>query len=200
MNDWLTGVKRANDGKVQRMEQTMKSRERLWGLATLATAIVLGLAGYAIFFIAPRELTMGNIQRIFYFHVASGFCSYLAFFVSFFGCIGYLASRQPEWDWLAVATAEVGLVFTTVVLITGPIWAKPVGGVWWTWDARLTLEFILELLYVAYLILRAMVPEPGRRAMISSIFGIFAFLDVPLSYFSIRWWRTRMRRSPSSEI
>ena len=168
----------------------MKRNAGAWGLAWLATAIVLALAGYAIFFVAPRELTMGEIQRIFYFHAASGLSAYIAFFVSFLACIGYLASRQPRWDWMAVATAEVGLAFNTVVLITGPIWAKPVWGIWWTWDARLTLEFILELLYVAYLLLRALVTEPDRRAMISGVFGVFAFLDVPLSYFSIRWWRT----------
>jgi heme exporter protein C len=168
----------------------MKRKAGAWGAVWVATAILVALAGYAIFFVAPRELTMGNIQRIFYFHVASGFSSFIAFFISFLACIGYLSSRQPRWDWMAVATAEVGLVFTTVVLITGPIWAKPVWGIWWTWDARLTTAFILELLYVAYLLLRALVTEPDRRAMISAVFGIFAFLDVPLCYFSIRWWRT----------
>jgi heme exporter protein C len=168
----------------------MKLSERGWRLTALATAVLLLLAGYAIFFVAPEEATMGQIQRIFYFHATSGICSYIAFFVSFLACIGFLASRQKEWDWLAVSAAEVGLAFSTVVLITGPIWAKPVWGIWWTWDARLTLTFIMELLYIAYLLLRAMVGEPDRRAMISGVFGIFAFLDVPLSYFSIRWWRT----------
>jgi heme exporter protein C len=168
----------------------MKQIAVAWRLAWLATAIVLAVAGYAIFFVAPRELTMGDIQRIFYFHASSGMLADLAFFISFLGCVGYLASRQPKWDWMAVAAAEVALAFNTVVLITGPIWARPVWGVWWTWDARLTLQFVLELLYVAYLLLRVLVTEPDRRAMISAVFGIFAFLDVPLSYFSIRWWRT----------
>lgn len=168
----------------------MKRNAGAWRLAWLAAAIMLALAGYAIFFVAPRELTMGNIQRIFYIHVSSAWTAFLAFFISFFGCIGYLASRQPKWDWLAVATAEVGLAFTGIVLITGPIWAKPVWGIWWTWDARLTTTFILGLLYAAYLLLRALMAEPERRAMISAVFGIFAFLDVPLCYFSIRWWRT----------
>jgi len=161
-----------------------------WRLAWVVAGAALAAAGYAIFFLAPRELTMGEIQRIFYFHAASGLSAYIAFFLSFLASIAFLASRQPRWDSLAVATAEVGLAFNTVVLVTGPIWAKPVWGIWWTWDARLTLEFILELLYVAYLLLRALVPETERRAMISAVFGIFAFLDVPLSYFSIRWWRT----------
>jgi heme exporter protein C len=168
----------------------MKRSAGAWWLVWVATAVVMGLSGYAIFFVAPRELTMGNVQRIFYIHVTSAWAGFLAFFISFFGCLGYLASRQPKWDWLAVATAEVGLVFTTIVLITGPIWAKPVWGIWWTWDARLTTTFILGLLYTAYLLLRALMEEPQRRAMVSAVFGIFAFLDVPLCYFSIRWWRT----------
>ena len=168
----------------------MKASEQCWRLTAVATAIVMGLAGYAIFIVAPREETMGQIQRIFYFHAATGVVAYLALFISFLACIGYLASRQAEWDWMAVSTAEVGLAFNTVVLVTGPIWAKPVWGIWWTWDARLTLDFILQLLYIAYLLLRSMVGEPERRAVISAVFGIFAFLDVPLSYFSIRWWRT----------
>lgn len=165
-------------------------KARVWQWAGAAVAALLAVTGYAIFFFAPTELTMREIQRIFYFHASAGIAAYAGFGVSFLACIGYLASRQPEWDWLAVATAESGLVFCTVNLVTGPIWAKPVWGIWWTWDARLTLTFILELLYVAYLLLRSMVREPDRRATISAVFGIFAFLDVPLSYFSIRWWRT----------
>lgn len=163
---------------------------RWWRSAAVATAAALAITGYAIFMVAPTELTMREIQRIFYFHAAAGIAAYAAFFVSFLASIGYLAARQPEWDWLAVATAECGLMFCTVNLVSGPIWAKPVWGVWWTWDARLTLTFILELLYIAYLLLRSMVREPDRRATVSAAFGIFAFIDVPLSYFSIRWWRT----------
>jgi heme exporter protein C len=92
---------------------------------------------------------------------------------------------------LAVSGAEVALAFTTVVLITGPIWAHPVWGIWWTWDARLTSTFVLWLLYVSYLLLRTLVEEPDRRALLSSLFGIFAFLDVPLVFGAIRWWRTQ---------
>ena len=168
----------------------MKLGKTVWNLAWWAVAIALAVAGYAIFFIAPRELTMGSIQRIFYFHASTGISAYLCFFLSFLASIGYLASRQPRWDWMAVSTAEVGLAFDTVVLITGPIWAKPVWGTWWVWDARLTLAFIVELLYIAYLLLRRLSTEMDRRALISAVFGIFAFLDVPLAYFSVRWWRT----------
>jgi heme exporter protein C len=103
----------------------------------------------------------------------------------------YVFRRQPRWDWLGVAAAEVGLAFTTVVLVTGPIWAHPVWGIWWTWDARLTSTFVLWLLYVSYLLLRTLVEEPDRRALLSAFFGIFAFLDVPLVFGAIRWWRTQ---------
>ncbi len=157
-----------------------------------AVAILLVIASaYASFFIAPEERTMGVIQRIFYFHVASAWAGFTAFFLCFIGNLLYVWKRAQKYDWLAVAGAEVGLAFTTVVLITGPIWAHPVWGIWWTWDARLTSTFVLWLLYVSYLLLRTLVEEPDRRALLSSLFGIFAFIDVPLVFGAIRWWRTQ---------
>ena len=157
-----------------------------------AVAILLVIASaYASFFIAPEERTMGAIQRIFYFHVASAWAGFTAFFICFVGNLLYVWKRSQKYDWLAVSGAEVGLAFTTVVLITGPIWAHPVWGIWWTWDARLTSTFVLWLLYVSYLLLRTLVEEPDRRALLSSLFGIFAFIDVPLVFGAIRWWRTQ---------
>jgi heme exporter protein C len=157
-----------------------------------AVAILLVIASaYAAFFIAPEERTMGLIQRIFYFHVASAWAGFTAFFLCFLGNLLYVWKRDQKYDWLAVSGAEVGLAFTTVVLITGPIWAHPVWGIWWTWDARLTSTFVLWLLYVSYLLLRTLVEEPDRRALLSSLFGIFAFIDVPLVFGAIRWWRTQ---------
>lgn len=159
-------------------------------LAAVAILLVVASA-YASFFIAPTERTMGVIQRIFYFHVASAWAGFTAFFLCFLGNLLYVWKRQQKYDWLGVSGAEVGLAFTTVVLITGPIWAHPVWGIWWTWDARLTSTFVLWLLYVSYLLLRTLVEEPDRRALLSSLFGIFAFLDVPLVFGAIRWWRTQ---------
>jgi len=157
-----------------------------------AVAILLVIASaYASFFIAPEERTMGVIQRIFYFHVASAWAGFTAFFLCFIGNLLYVWKRAQKYDWLGVSGAEVGLAFTTVVLITGPIWAHPVWGIWWTWDARLTSTFVLWLLYVSYLLLRTLVEEPDRRALLSSLFGIFAFIDVPLVFGAIRWWRTQ---------
>jgi heme exporter protein C len=157
----------------------------------LIAAALMVFAGFAALYVAPDEKTMHAIQRIFYFHVPSAICSFVAFFIVFVANFAYLATRKPKWDWLGVAGAEVGVVCSTVVLITGPIWAHPVWGIWWTWDARLTSTFVMWLLYMAYLLLRGFLDDPQRKAMFSAVFGIFAFLDVPLVYFSNRLWRTQ---------
>jgi heme exporter protein C len=157
-----------------------------------AVAILLVIAAaYASFFVAPTERTMGLIQRIFYFHAATAWAGEMTFFVCFVANLLYIWRREQKYDWLGVTCAEVGLACITVVLITGPIWAHPVWGIWWTWDARLTSTFVLWLLYISYLLLRSLVEEPERRALLSALFGVFAFLDVPLVFFSIRWWRTQ---------
>jgi heme exporter protein C len=169
-------------------------RQRPWGtgiLETLAVAILLAFAGYAALFIAPTERTMGVIQRIFYFHMPSAFAGFVAFFINMFASIAYLRGRNLKWDRLAVSAAEIGLAFFTVVLVTGPIWARPVWGVWWEWDARLTSSFILWVLYISYLLLRTLVEETERRAVLSAVFGIFAAFDIPLVYFSIWLFRTQ---------
>jgi len=160
-------------------------------LSTLLVAALIGGAGYAALFLAPAERTMGLIQRIFYFHVPSAWAGFVAFGITFVACIAYLVKRAPKWDWLAVSAAEMGVVFFTVVLVTGPIWAKPVWGIWWTWDARLTSTFVLWVLYLSYLVLRTLVGDAERRAVVSAVFGVFAFLDVPLVYLSIWFWRTQ---------
>ncbi len=160
-------------------------------LTALTVLVLIAITTYLAFFYAPVERTMGPIQKIFYLHLPSAFTAFIAMGVCFTANLLYVFRREHKWDWLGVAAAEVGLVFISVVLVTGPIWAHPVWGIWWTWDARLTLTFVLWLLYISYLLLRSMVEEGDKRALLSAIFGIFAFLDVPLVYFSIRWWRTQ---------
>jgi heme exporter protein C len=160
-------------------------------IAAVIVVLLLAAAAYAAFFVAPTERSMGLIQRIFYLHVPSAWTAFTAFFICFIANLQYVIRRQPRWDWLGVSAAEVGLTFTTVVLVTGPIWAHPVWGIWWTWDARLTSTFVLWLLYVSYLLLRTLLEEPDRRALLSALFGIFAFIDVPLVFGAIRWWRTQ---------
>lgn len=159
-------------------------------LIVLAT-ITLTTGLYLALFWAPRENTMGDVQRIFYIHVPAAWTSFVAFFLVFVYSIAYLARRRRSLDAFAAACAEVGLVFATVNLATGPIWARPVWGIWWTWDARLTMMLVLWLMYVAYVMLRHYMIDPERRATFSAVVGIIGFLNVPIVYMSIRWWRTQ---------
>jgi heme exporter protein C len=165
----------------------------MWKRAMIGAFVLflVGAAAYASFFIAPEEKTMHVLQRIFYFHAAAAWAGMTAFFVCFVANLLYVWRRDEKWDALGVSSAEVGLAFITVVLITGPIWAKPAWGIYWTWDARLTSTFVLWLLYISYLLLRTLIEEPDRRALLSALFGIFSFIDVPIVFGAIRWWRTQ---------
>jgi heme exporter protein C len=147
------------------------------------------IALYTIFIYAPVEKTMGIIQKIFYIHVPSAFLAYLAFFITFIASIIYLSRKDSKWDTVAHCAVETGVIFCTIVLITGPIWAKPIWNVWWTWDPRLTTTLILWFTYAAYLMLRKSVKE-NQRANLSAVFGIIGFINVPITFFSIRLWRT----------
>jgi heme exporter protein C len=155
------------------------------------TFVFMLLALYMALVYAPTEQTMGDVQRIFYFHVPSAWVAFLAFFLVFLFSITYLVKRDKKWDILAGTCAEIGVIFCSLVLITGPIWAKPVWGIWWTWDARLTLTLVLWLIYVGYLMLRHYVIDPEKKATFSAVLGIIGFVDVPIVHMSIRWWRTQ---------
>jgi heme exporter protein C len=159
------------------------------GLAALAAVLLLA-ALLAAFVIAPTEAEMGDTQRIFYFHVAAAWTAFLAFFLVFLASIAYLRTKAVRWDILAVSAAEIGIVFTSVTLASGSIWARSAWGTWWTWEPRLTTTLMLWLIYVSYLLLRGMVEEPNRRAAFAAVFGIIGFVDVPIVFMSIRWWRT----------
>jgi heme exporter protein C len=154
-------------------------------LALLNIAVAL----YMALFYAPREVTMGDAQRIFYFHVPSAWIAFLAFFVVFVGSVLFLLKRDPKWDALARSSAEIGVVFTTLVLLTGPLWAKAAWGTYWVWDARLTTTLVLWLIYIGYLMLRSAVDDT-RRARMAAVIGILGFMDVPIIYLSVTWWRT----------
>jgi heme exporter protein C len=158
---------------------------------TILIAVLIFFAGYAALFIAPDEKTMHAVQRIFYFHVASWVSMYGAFTTVFYANVRYLLSHNRKWDALGVSAAEVGVVCCSIGLTTGPLWARPVWGIWWTWDARLTSTFVLWLLYVSYLLLRGLLEDPEKKATLSAVFGIFASLDMPLVYVSNRLWRTQ---------
>jgi|BarGraIncu00222A_1022003.scaffolds.fasta_scaffold91349_2 heme exporter protein C len=161
----------------------------IW-IFVLITVALLGFGLYQALVIAPTEQTMGDVQRIFYYHVPSAWTAFLLFFVNFIASIVYLWKRSAGSDAIAVASAEVGVVFCTVVLITGPIWARPVWGIWWTWDARLTTTLVLWLIYVSYLVLRRFAAGSQTQVLAAAL-AIFGFVDVPIVFMAIRWFRTQ---------
>src|SRR5437868_4581469 len=158
--------------------------KRLLPIFAALTALLLPYALYQALVVAPTERTMGEVQRIFYYHVPSAWTAFLLFFVNLGASVAYLIWRNPKADALAVAAAEVGVVFCTVVLVTGPIWARPVWGIWWTWDVRLTTTLVLWLIYVSYLVLRRF-SDSSQTPTLAAVLAIFGALDVPLVYFSI---------------
>ncbi len=157
--------------------------------AVSATALLASM--YLIFAWVPTEASMGIVQRIFYIHVSSAAVAFGGFFLGGFAAIGYLLNRAGERDDLSVACNEVGLLFACVNLVTGCLWAKPVWGVYWAWDARLTAMLLLALIYAAYLILRESIDEPSQRAVVCAVVSVFGMVDVPIVYMANRWWRTQ---------
>jgi heme exporter protein C len=164
----------------------------LGGLAVVALAVGLVMG----FGVAPREASQGTVQRIMYLHVPSVWVAYLAFGVVAAGSVVYLWTRSAAADRLAAASAESGVIFTGITIASGSIWGKPTWGTWWTWDARLTTVAILFVMYLGYLLLRAMIDDHERAARYAAVLGIVAALDIPLVHFSVLWWRT-LHQPPS---
>ncbi len=165
---------------------------RDWTLAlSLATLALLLVALYWALVGAPTEATMGTIQRIFYYHVPAALAAWTAFLINAAASLVYLARRSPQADALAVAGAEVGLAFLTINLITGPLWARPVWGVWWVWDPRLTLTLVMWVMYASYLLLRRLTPEGSLQPRLAAALAMFFAVDIPIDYMAIRWWPTQ---------
>lgn len=155
-------------------------------------ALVLIPVGlYMAFIFAPPERTMLDVQRIFYFHVPSAMMGFLGFGIVLLCSILYLAKRNRRYDAVAYSAAEIGWLFTTIVLLTGPVWARSAWGVWWTWDARLSSTLVLWLIYTAYLILRNLMAEELRMRRYAAVLGIVGALNIPIVYFSVQWWSTQ---------
>lgn len=173
-----------------------RGASKIWTALLVLTAILIAVGVYLSVAWAPTAANLPTeaeqmAQRIFYFHVAAGWVGYLAFGVTAAAGVLYLLKRQRRFDNIAVSSAEIGVVFTAANLVSGSVWARPTWGTWWSWDdPRLTLAAIVLLVYIAYLMLRNAIDEPERRARLASIYGIVGFLSVPLSFISVRIWRT----------
>ena len=163
-------------------------------ILTIISAVLMMAAAFGALGIAPSAVGLTPdetaAQRIIYFHVPVAWLSMLAFGVTAIGSVVYLITSKRLWDSLAVSSAELGIVFTLAAMASGSLWAKPAWNTWWTWDPRLTTYTIMFLLYVAYFMLRSAMDDPARRARFAAVYGIFAFLSVPITFMSIRWWRT----------
>ena len=164
--------------------------KRTFPILSVVAVALLAYALYQALVVAPTERTMGDVQRIFYYHVPSAWTAFLLFLANLVASVTYLIRRNPKADALAVVCAEVGVVFCTIVLVTGPIWARPVWGIWWTWDVRLTTTLVLWLIYVSYLVLRRF-SDSAQTPVLAAVLAIFGALDVPLVYFSIWFFRTQ---------
>jgi len=173
-----------------RRKDVARRMKRGFTILAIVTAVLLSFGLYEALIAAPTERTMGDVQRIFYYHVPSAWTAFLLFLINFVGSIVYLIRRDEKSDILALVSAEVGVVFCTVVLVTGPIWARPVWGIWWTWDLRLTLTLVLWLIYVSYLTLRRF-STSSQTPMLAAVLAVFGALDIPLVYFSIWFFRTQ---------
>jgi len=176
------------------MKGTRRGDRLLLGLTILSAALVLAALYLALLGAPAADLkseTGRYAQRIIYFHIATAWVGFLAFLVTFLGGVAYLRSQARRWDRLALASAEIGTVFMLGVLVSGSIWARPAWGVWWVWDERLTISLIQFLVYAGYLMLRSAVEDPARRARFAAVYGVVAFVSVPINFVAIRLWRTQ---------
>lgn len=169
-----------------------RARKILGGLALIF--IIVGL--YWGLVKAPPDAYQGDVQRIMYLHIPTILTAYLSYFIVFVGSCLYLWKRDPRDDVLAYSAAEIGVLLTGLTLVEGSIWGKPTWGVWWTWDARLTLTAILFLIFVGYLMLRSLIEEENRAAVAGAVLGIIGCLDIPIIHMSVYWWRT-LHQPPS---
>jgi heme exporter protein C len=154
------------------------------------TAVLVLISLHAVFVFAPTEQVMGHVQRIFYYHVASAWVGFLAFLIACVGGLLYLGSRRPVWDMVTAASVEIGLLFSTIALVAGVLWARPVWNTWWTWDPRLTTTLVMCLYYAATLMLRRLGEGEERNARVGAVLSVVGFVNVPIVFLAIRMWRT----------
>jgi heme exporter protein C len=168
----------------------MNPKHRLLAILDLITAFLFVLASLVVFTYAPLEATMGQVQKVFYFHLASAWVGMLGFLVAVVAGVAYLITSRRQWDIAGLAAIEVSLVFFFITIVSGSIWARPTWGTWWNWDPRLTSAAIVELVYAAYMMLRQGIEDPDRRARFGAVYSIIAFISIPITFVSIRLLRT----------
>jgi len=180
----------------QQTKTTTAAKGFNWGYAlTIVSAILMVVALYMALIWAPDAANLTApaeryAQRIFYFHVPSAWIGFLAFIVAAVVSVLYLITRKQKWDMWSLASVEIGLAFFTMVMLSGPIWAKPTWNVWWTWDPRLTISTISWLLYIGYIMLRGAIDNPERQARFAAVYSLVAVISIPINWMAIRWWRT----------
>ena len=173
----------------------MRDRRETVLVALTALSVVLILAALYLALVGAPDANLKSetgryAQRIIYFHIPTAWVGFLAFFVTFVGGLGFLRTQKRSWDLVALSSAEIGTVFMFGVLVSGSIWAKPAWNTWWVWDERLTISLIQFLVYVGYLMLRSTVEDPSRRARFAAVYGVVAFISVPINFIAIRVWRS----------
>ncbi len=168
----------------------MTKKPKLLTLLDILCLILVLAALVLILFFTPTERVMGPVQKVFYFHVSAAWAGMLSFLVAAVGGGLYLAQRKMHWDWLSLSAIEVGVVFGLIAILSGMIWAQPIWNTWWVWDPRLTTTAIMELIYLAYFILRSSLDTPESRARLGAVYAIVSAVTVPLTFFSIRLFRT----------
>ena len=168
----------------------MDKKPRLLAILDIFTAVLFIIAVLMVFFYAPTEAVMGQVQRVFYFHVSAGWVGMLSFMAAAIAGIAYLRTSKRHWDIIGLSAVEIGIVFIFINIVTGSIWARPIWNTWWTWDPRLTTATVMELIYAAYLMLRQGIEDPDRRGRFGAVYAILGFVSVPLTFLSARLFRT----------
>ena len=168
----------------------MQAKPLALTILDIVSIIVLGISTYLALVFAPRELVMGDVQRVFYFHIGTAWTALLGFILAAVFSVIFLVTRDLKWDRLQVAAIEVSLVFFLITIVLGSIWARPAWNTWWTWDPRLTTAAVTELIYIAYFMLRQGIDDPDRRARFGAVYALVGGISAPITFFAIRLFRT----------
>ena len=168
----------------------MEAQPRMLKILDGVTVALFLVSMWAVFIYAPMEKVMGLVQKVFYYHVATAWVGMMGFGVAMVAGVAYLRTGNRKWDIVGLAAVEISMVFLLITILMGSIWARPIWNSWWTWDPRLTTATIMELVYAAYLMLRQGIEDPDRRARFGAVYAILGFISVPLTFMSIRIFRT----------